>query len=108
MELGILLLLLVFVTLVGHGIWVLLATFAAFFRALLGGDPTPPARPREPGPGRPEPCACCGQRVPAGLRRCDCCGLDRDSPLALTLKDLAATDRQLTTFLEAGGLDRAT
>jgi hypothetical protein len=72
------------VTLVGHGIWVLLA-------AIFGGGKTASQR-----------CAFCGRSTPAGRDRCDWCGKDLASPTARELSDLEAVRRQLLRFREKG------
>jgi hypothetical protein len=98
---------LVLVTLIGHGLWVACA-------ALFGGQP----RHRPPAPSwvrrsdlEREPCVCCGLKLPTDLRDCPRCGLDRDGATAAELADLEATARQLERFrkredLPAAEIDR--
>ena len=75
------------VTLVGHGIWVLLA-------AIFGGGRKKPS----------QTCPFCGRSTPAGHDRCDWCGKDLASPMARELSDLEAVRRQLQRFREKGTL----
>ncbi len=75
------------VTLVGHGIWALLA-------AIFG------AGRKKPG----QTCAFCGRLTPAGYDRCDWCGKDLATPKARELSDLEAVLRQLWRFREKGTL----
>ena len=100
------------ITLIGHGIWVLLA---AIFRALSGHDtehetsPQPSLRVRETAvvpPRQPRFCDHCGAVLGANGNLCISCGhpqlevADKD-----TLGDLAATERQLQRWYEQGVLD---
>jgi hypothetical protein len=77
------------VTLVGHGIWVLLAFL---FR---GGEATAPASRR---------CASCGSLTSALESRCQCCGRLLNDRLADELADLAAVDRELPRLGHAGAI----
>ena len=75
------------VTLVGHGIWVLLA-------AIFGGGR------RKPG----QKCPFCGRSTPLGRDRCDWCSRDLTNLLARELSDLDVVRRQLQRFRENGTL----
>jgi hypothetical protein len=100
----VLLVVLAIITVVGHGIWLLVA---AVGRSLSGGSPPPPLR----GPlaeDRPAPCVRCGTPLAATQPRCPKCRLHRDSPTAAELRELLATARQLQRFLDQGVLDRPT
>lgn len=83
-------------TVIGHGIWVLIATLV---RALIGseaaGNPTI----------RTVECLRCGRFMPAERRRCGSCGLEQDSPLGKELADLVATARQLERFRASSALN---
>jgi hypothetical protein len=90
------------VTLVGHGIWVLLAWL---FRGI---NPTPSERaqpPRHAVPRQKERCARCDAPILADQERCLACGLDPASATAGELRDLEITARQLAAFHEAGSVD---
>jgi len=75
------------VTLVGHGIWVLLA-------AIFGGGRKTPR----------QTCAFCGRSTPVSHDRCDWCGKDLASLTARELSDLEAVRRQLQRFRQKGTL----
>ncbi len=68
------------ITLVGHGIWALLAMIFS------GGK-----RPA----GNVAVCAFCGRSTSAGEPRCDWCGRELHNPAADEFRDLAAVERQL-------------
>ncbi|NQU24237.1 MAG: hypothetical protein HQ567_23390 [Candidatus Nealsonbacteria bacterium] len=80
------------VTLVGHGIWVLL-------RLIFCGSRHSASRQRT--------CVYCGRHTPETLDRCDWCGRDLRSEQANELADLEAVDRQLTRFREKGTIQKA-
>ncbi|MBL8792264.1 MAG: hypothetical protein JNM56_00010, partial [Planctomycetia bacterium] len=84
-----------FIALLGHGIWVFVAVI---FRALLGGD-----RPRER--ETPFECPACERFSPGWSEHCLNCGLLRHSPATAELTDLAALQRQLERFERAGTAD---
>src|SRR5262252_8592672 len=95
-----------FITLIGHGIWVLLAMILrAIFsepkaeRAAV--DDGSDARPR-----RKTRCAECGADLLDGDIFCPLCGRDRSS--ARPMADLAITARQLDKYLRQGRLDAET
>jgi hypothetical protein len=75
------------VTLVGHGIWVLLA-------ALFGGGRQPPS----------QTCGFCGRTTPANRDRCDWCGKDLTSFMAAELSDLEAVRRQVQRLRQKGAI----
>ncbi len=75
------------VTLVGHGIWVLLAT-------IFGGGRKKAS----------QNCPFCGHSTPADRERCDWCGKQLTNPAAKELNDLAAVRRQLQRFRQNGTL----
>ena len=85
--LAVLAIFLTIVTLVGHGIWVLLA-------AIFGGG-RKKASPN---------CPFCGHSTAADRERCDWCGRQLASPVAKELNDLAAVRRQLQRFRQNGTL----
>ncbi len=78
---------LLIVTLVGHGIWVLLA-------AIFGGGRKKPT----------QTCPFCRRSTPLDRDRCDWCGKDLASPMARELSDLDVVRRQLQRFREKGTL----
>ena len=78
------------VTVVGHGIWLLLSKLN---NALNGG--------REKA-GRT--CPFCRRSTPAGRDRCDWCGKDVASLVGRELSDLEAVHRQLQRFRQNGTL----
>jgi hypothetical protein len=82
--------LLAMVTLVGHGIWVLLANFFGRGRKVSS-----------------QACPLCGKSSPAGHERCDGCGRDLTSPIVRELRDLEAVRRQLMRFRRNGTLQPA-
>jgi len=84
---------LVVVTLVGHGIWLLLA----FLFRLLTGRPGRRTRRRVR-------CVYCRRLTPAAADRCDWCGKSLHSEMAEELADLDAVARQLDRFLKANAL----
>ncbi|MCE5268170.1 MAG: hypothetical protein LLG00_09825 [Planctomycetaceae bacterium] len=82
------------VTVVGHGIWMLLAM-------IFGGGPK----------ARDEVatvCVFCGRRTSAGRRRCEWCGKELHAALANELRDLQAIERQLRVWEKAGRLPAKT
>jgi hypothetical protein len=99
------------ITLIGHGIWVLLAKI---FRALAGGPesqsiPINAASTNDSGANRPRQdarCAECGTSLQIGDGFCPVCGLARSS--VRPVEALEATARQLDRFLNQGRLDAAT
>ncbi|HSP62266.1 MAG TPA: hypothetical protein VLQ90_04720 [Pyrinomonadaceae bacterium] len=99
----ILFILLVIVTLVGHGIWVALAWF---FRELRGGRTggLPPSASQTPAAERP--CFNCGYSLQIQMKFCGVCGAHR---LTLTqeehLRELEGTLRQLERLHQSGALD---
>jgi hypothetical protein len=78
------------ITLVGHGIWVLLATLLGSVRH------TTILRRRK--------CVFCGKETPVSLPRCDWCGRVLNDRLAAELADLDAVRRQLRRFRQSGAL----
>ena len=78
-----------FITLAGHAVWVLLAML---FR---GGPRREPHRE----------CIFCGRPTALVKPRCEWCGKDLKSPLAAELADLQAMERQLRRFSEHGDLE---
>ena len=78
------------VTLVGHGIWVLLAT-------LFGGG-------RQPDASRGRKCPFCGEYTSALALRCDWCGRMVGDWLTAEIADLEAVERQLRRFRESGAM----
>ena len=89
-----LLIILTLVTLVGHGIWVLLA---AINRALSGG----------PVPAMQKRCLFCGQLTAADARRCDWCGRETTGQTAEELADIEAFVRQVKRLQRAGSITDA-
>lgn len=85
-----LLVILTVITLVGHGIWVLLR---AIFRAVSG---LPATVKHELS------CPFCRQHTPLDRDRCQWCGRELHSGVAKELSDLAAFQRQLTRFEDHG------
>jgi hypothetical protein len=81
------------ITLLGHGIWVVLA-------AILGGKPR-----RE---DKPTFCAFCRHGIAADDQRCDWCGKETSGLLVNELRDLEAVDRQLQRWKHSGRLEPAT
>ena len=84
----VLLIVLAFMTLIGHGLWVVLA--AIFHRA------NKPIQRK---------CGFCGRMSPANARRCDWCEKDLESGLAKELSDLDAVGRQLQRLRAKGTLE---
>ena len=68
----------VVVTVVGHGIWVLLAWLS---RAIAASDEESP-------PPKLQPCIFCGQPTPVGRLYCRSCNANLQSPEALTTRGL--------------------
>jgi hypothetical protein len=91
----------VLVTLVGHGLWVM---FAALFRALgAGGNDRPQARSRPA-----TRCADCGTRLLEWDRLCPSCGLDPDSSRARQLREVDVAAWQVRDLFERKELDEET
>lgn len=82
-----LLIVLIAVTLIGHGLW---AVLAMIFRAIFGGDEKPPTKQQR--------CVFCGRMTTDYQQRCDWCGRHLGSPMANELSDLDALMRQLRRF----------
>ena len=78
------------VTLVGHGIWVMLA-------ALFGGGKRPRSSLRRT-------CPFCGQFTSTLDPRCDWCGRETNTPRSAELADLKAVERQLRRFRASGAM----
>ncbi len=77
------------ITLVGHGIWVLLAL-------IFGGG----KRPAE----NAALCVFCGHHTPTADPRCQWCGRELHTVAADELRDLAAVERQLLRWRQTGRL----
>ncbi|HMX30053.1 MAG TPA: zinc ribbon domain-containing protein, partial [Blastocatellia bacterium] len=97
-ELFWLLLIIGAVTLIGHGIWVVLA---AFFRAFFG---EPERKPVE----LQLRCVACGTELQFGDDFCPACGCHQKTAEASPLAELATTARQLDRLLNQGKLDATT
>ena len=94
------------ITLIGHGIWVLVA---AIFRAIFREPDAERAAVDNRGGARTSRetrCAECGSALRDGDSFCHLCGLSRSSAGPMT--DLARTARQLDKFLNQGKLDAET
>ena len=94
------------ITLVGHGIWVLVA---AIFRAIFREPDAERAAVDNRGDARTSRetrCAECGSALRDSDSFCPLCGLSRSSARPMT--DLARTARQLDKFLNQGRLDAET
>jgi hypothetical protein len=89
-TLVVLLLVLAVITVVGHGLWALMAFL---FRA---------GKPRRA--GRERPCVFCGHVTSWAEGRCGWCGRELHTPLADELADLAAVERQLPRLARSGEL----
>ncbi len=83
------------VTLVGHGMWVVLAIM---FRSLFGGDPAHDKRL----------CANCGRMTSIDTRTCDWCGVMPDDRARAATQDYNAFLRQLKRLRDAGLVDEKT
>ena len=83
------------VTLVGHGLWLLVSALVS----ALGGGRNPAQQVAWEG------CAGCGMKIAPDAGRCWWCGLEQASAAAAELTDLRATGRQLRRFHEQGLLD---
>src|SRR5215470_9808162 len=93
----------VLITLVGHGIWVLLAMI---YRALTGEPESQSISTNDRSATLTRPDARgaeCGAVLQIGDSFCPICGLSRSSSRLMT--DLAKTARQLDRFLNQGRLD---
>src|SRR5579885_950344 len=73
------------ITVVGHGIWVMLAS-------IFGSGTAPPVRP-DAGPRRRRTCPGCGGRLLPIDRDCPRCGLDQDSRLAAQVERVRFAER---------------
>jgi hypothetical protein len=94
------------ITLIGHGIWVLVA---AIFRAIFREPDAERAAVNDKSDAqtrRETRCAECGSPLHDGDSFCHLCGLSRSS--AGPMADLAKTARQLDKFLNQGKLDAET
>ena len=91
-TLFVILVVLVLVTLLGHGMWVLIGTV---YRALFNASPPPEARTTVQ---RAPECARCRHTMSKEENRCPRCGLACDSVLAQELADMDATFRQMQRF----------
>src|SRR5262245_11502788 len=100
MEFLLLLLALGVVTLVGHGVWVVLA---ALLRAVSGGEREEPSRPLAVPPVRR--CDGCGTRLSLQQVRCPACGR---AAVAAEADELEVASRHVRALAERGPLDRAT
>jgi len=90
--------LLVVITVVGHGIWVLVRWF---IRQLAGGSQSSVKQTPEV-----QRCANCGFQLQTTAEFCGQCGCPRLSGIVVELlKDLRATVRQLERFHRAGSID---
>jgi hypothetical protein len=101
-----LLIVIALITLVGHGIWVLLAMI---FRALGGNAEPQSISTRDSNAVRPSndrQCAECGATLQIGDSFCPVCGRARSS--VKPMDDLAMTARQVDRFLNQGRLDAET
>jgi len=83
------------ITLVGHGIWLVLAWI---FGLILG-------RSRRQRGAEPRECLFCGRPTPANHPRCDWCGHDLHGQLAAELADLKTLERQLGRLGHCGALE---
>lgn len=92
---------LVAVTLVGHGIWVVIA---AMIRAVSTPD-RPPPRPR---PVRREECPGCAARLVPDDRDCPNCGLPLDGRTARRLDRVRTAEREVRELADRAALDRDT
>lgn len=81
-------------TLVGHGIWVLLA---AVFRAVTGGAQAPAT----------EKCPFCDRLNLAGRQRCDWCSHELRTEAAAQLRDIAGFERIVRRLERAEQIDAA-
>jgi hypothetical protein len=89
------------ITLIGHGIWILVAKLVRTLQV-------PPSLDDEDPAPSPPFCARCGRLLLPGSGHCRNCGQLRDDPVAKELRDLEAAARQLTLFAKAGTLDAET
>ena len=98
-------LLLVLVTLIGHGIWVALAWF---FREIGGQKPQPDSTPPSISPSAPVSRSChnCGYGLIVQMKFCGVCGAQRLSPSQQeSIRELEITSRQLDRLHQIGALD---
>jgi hypothetical protein len=87
--------------LVGHGIWLVLASL---FRGVFG-SPEPPARPSRP---HRQSCPGCRESLLPADRDCPRCGLDLDGRLAARLDRVRTAGREIRALADGGELDAAT
>lgn len=89
--------LIVLVTVVGHGLWIM---FASLFKGARDEPSPPPLRPRKKLNYAPATVDClrCGEKLPPHVTDCPRCGLDCEGLAAEELNDLEATARQLERF----------
>jgi hypothetical protein len=99
-----LLVLLGFITLIGHGIWVVLAWL---FRTLAGVSSPAPGVNLKP-TDLPQRCAGCGQFLLPRQACCAKCGLECKSPIAAELQDLVVTARELAKLHQVDAVDPPT
>ncbi|MEE8450865.1 MAG: hypothetical protein V3R99_03090 [Thermoguttaceae bacterium] len=85
------------ITLVGHGIWALLAMM---FRMSGSGGGRPRTDSRQ--------CVFCGRMTQRAHSRCDWCGRELHDPMADELADVDATRRQLVRWRRGGVLGEST
>lgn len=90
--------LITFITLVGHGIWVVLRWF---IRQLTGAASS---KPEVPSPEASR-CSNCSTPLSSNITFCGRCGTPKPTSILVELlKDLAATERQLERFRRAGAI----
>jgi hypothetical protein len=94
---SILVFLLLVITVLGHGMWLVCATL---LRSLLGRKEPPQPVAATLGRRRRGPTEClrCGYQLPANASDCPRCGLDYEGVVAAELADLEAVARQLERF----------
>jgi hypothetical protein len=98
-----LLVLLVMVTLIGHGIWVALSWF---IRQLTGVRQTSPVQTLSLGPPPPEQCSNCHGPTFRAAKFCPSCGAQRPTAAEENLfRELEGTLRQLDRLNQIGALD---
>src|SRR5262245_31269386 len=93
---------LVFVAVVGHGLWLMAA---ALWRGLFPQAPPPTTRPSPPPVGRRGSCVRCGKPHEVGQRKCSYCGLFLDGELAAELRELELVTRRVQQFRDQQLLD---
>src|SRR4051795_5767082 len=87
------------VTVLGHGIWVVLA---ALCRALAPDQPRTSARTRPAGHANPPTCVRCKNLLLPWDKVCPQCGLPRDHRAAAELRELEITAGQIRRLLKHG------